>query len=504
MSLRSGTVAVLRRRIPELDEQAAWRGALSGAASIFLLLVAVAVLIPLRDDLDTGSIALVLLLPPLVASNGGRSLSIVSALISALAFNFLFTQPYNSFRIESSASIAAFVIYVLIALVLANYVSGFRNASAAAKRRALSMEQLQTLAVGLIRSDDPRPPLRRALSDLSGALGLRGAALHATVADSEISERTGDARTASMRLEQALHPAGDPELVSLRGDDGLVTLPISDAGIAFGLLAVDTGRRRPDAETLAVLESFCGIHGLALGRAQLQYEGVMLQALKETDRLRAALLQSVSHDLRTPLTAITASASALRESVPESEREALLDGIEHEARRLVRLVESMLDLSRIEAGALRPRRTRMPVEELLYAAVDDAAAALAGQVVDVDGAAEVPPISVDETMMRQVLVNLLENASRLDPDDALGLYASSDGATVRISVVDHGPGVPEAERRRIFEPYYRLRPSHDRSGGTGLGLAISRGFVEAHGGHITVEPTAGGGATFVVELPADP
>jgi signal transduction histidine kinase len=106
-------------------------------------------------------------------------------------------------------------------------------------------------------------------------------------------------------------------------------------------------------------------------------------------------------------------------------------------------------------------------------------------------------------MIRQVLVNLLENAGRADPDDALGLYAASDGETVRISVVDHGPGVPEAERRRIFEPYYRLRPRHDRSGGTGLGLAISRGFVEAHGGHIDVEPTPGGGATFIVVLPAD-
>jgi two-component system sensor histidine kinase KdpD len=365
------------------------------------------------------------------------------------------------------------------------------------------MEQLQTLAVGLIRSDDLRPPLRRALADLSAALGLRGAALRATVADGQIDERTGDDRTASARLENALHPGDTPELVSLRGADGLVTLPISDSGITFGLLAVDVGHRHADPETLAVLESFCGILGLALGRAQLQYEGALLQGMKETDRLRAALLQSVSHDLRTPLTAITASASALRETVPESDRLALLDGIEHEARRLVRLVESMLDLSRIEAGALQPRRTRMPVEELLYAAADDAAGALGGQVVDVDGGAELPPISVDETMMRQVLVNLLENASRADPEDAIGLYAANDGTTVRITVVDHGPGVPEAERRRIFEPYYRLRPGHERTSGTGLGLAISRGFVEAHGGRISVEPTPGGGATFVIELPAD-
>ena len=143
--------------------------------------------------------------------------------------------------------------------------------------------------------------------------------------------------------------------------------------MTFGFLAVDKGHRRVEQETLGVLESFCGILGLALGRARLEHEGMLLQALKETDRLRTALLQSVSHDLRTPLTAITAAASALREDVPEHEREALLGGIEHEAERLVRLVANMLDLSRIEAGVLNPRRTLMPVDELLYAAVDDAA-----------------------------------------------------------------------------------------------------------------------------------
>ena len=501
MRFRARLVAVIRRRLPELDEEAAWRGALAGAASLFLLLITIAVLVPLRDSLDTGSIALVLLLPPLVASNGGRTLSLVLALISALVFNFLFTQPYYSFRIDSSASIAAFIIYAVIALLLANYVGGYRTANAAAVRRARSMELLQTLAIDLIRSDDLRPALRRTLADLSVGLGLRGAALRVAVRDQELDERVGDA-DASARLEQALSPQDAPEVRSLRGEGGRLTLPISDSGVTFGLLAVDTGERAIEQETQAVLESFCGILGLALGRARLEHEAVLLQALQETDRLRTALLQSVSHDLRTPLTAITAAASALREDVPAHEREALLSGIEHEADRLVRLVANMLDLSRIEAGVLQPRRTIMPVDELLYAAVDDAAAALNGQIVDIDGAAELPPVSVDETMIRQVLVNLLENASRADPDDALGLYASNDGDTLRIAVVDHGHGVPEAERRRIFEPYYRLRPGHDRRAGTGLGLAISRGFVEAHGGHIRVEPTPGGGATFTVELPA--
>jgi two-component system sensor histidine kinase KdpD len=500
VSARARIAAAVIRRLPELDEEAAWRGALAGAGSLFLLAVAVAVLVPLRDRFDTGTLALVLLLPPLVAANGGRVLSLISALISALTFNFLFTQPYYSFRIESDASVSAFVVYILIALVLANYVSGFRNASAAATRRAQSMELLQALAVDLIRSDDLRPALRRTLADLTEALHLRGAALRVLVRDEQLDERAGVDAAATARLEQAMAPADGATVVASRGD-GVLTLPISDSGVTYGLLGVESGAHELDDETFAVLESFCGILGLALGRARLEHEGMLLQALTETDRLRTALLQSVSHDLRTPLTAITAAASALRENVPEHEREALLGGIEHEAERLIRLVANMLDLSRIEAGVLQPRRTLMPVDELLYAAVDDAAAGLGDQIVDIDGAAELPPVSVDETMIRQVLVNLLENAGRADPDDALGLYAASDGQTLRLSVVDHGHGVPEAERRRIFEPYYRLRPGHDHRAGTGLGLAISRGFVEAHGGRIRVEPTPGGGATFVVELP---
>lgn len=501
MSLRTRTVATVRRRLPELDDEAAWRGALAGAASLFMLLVAIAVLVPLRSRLDTGSLALVLLLPPLVATNGGRTLSLILALISALTFNFLFTHPYYSFEIASSASLAAFVIYTLIAVVLANYVGGFRSASEAAKRRARSMQLLQSLAIDLIRCDDLRPALRRTLSDFSQGLGLRGAALRVSVRGQELDEQVGAHAAATAMLEHMMAPSDGTDLVTLRGVDGVQALPIADSGITFGFLAVDTGHRRAHRETVGVLESFSGILGLALGRARLQHEGVMLQALKDTDRLRTALLQSISQDLRTPLTAITGSASAMCESVPEHVRDALLNDIEHEARRLVRLVDNMLDLYRIEAGAVRPRRTLMPVDELLYAAVDAAAEALGGHFLDVDDASELPPVSVDETMIRRVLVNLLENASRADPDDAIGLYAANADGALRISVVDHGPGVPEAERRRIFEPYYRLRKGHDHRAGTGLGLAISRGFVEAHGGKLRVTPTPGGGATFIIELP---
>ena len=499
--LRARTVAAIRRHRPELDDEAAWRGALAGAGSLFTLLVAIAVLVPLRDRLDTGSIALVLLLAPLVATNGGRTLSLVLALVSALTFNFLFTHPYYSFRIESSASIAAFAIYAFISVVLANYVGGFRTASAAADRRARSMELLQALAIDVIRSDDLSPSLRRTLSDFAKDLKLREAALRVDVGGRELDELVGTEGKARALLNAVMSPSHEPTVISLRGQDGVLALPVGDSGVTFGYLAVDTGHLRADRETVAVLESVASILGLALGRARLQHEGAMLQALKETDRLRTALLQSVSHDLRAPLTAITASAAALRQNVPELERDGLLQGIEQEARRLTRLVDNMLNLSCIEAGTLHPRRTVMPVEQLLSAAVEDAAATLESRYVDIDSASGLPPVNVDQTMIRQVIVNLLENANRADPDDVIGLYASTKGKVLRISVVDHGHGVPEAERRRIFEPYYRLRKGHDQSTGTGLGLTISRGFVEAHGGSLSIEPTAGGGATFIVELP---
>ena len=265
MSLRTRTVAALRRRLPELDDEAAWRGALAGAASLFMLLVAIAVLVPLRDRLDTGSLALVLLLPPLIATNGGRSLSMFLALISALTFNFLFTRPYYSFEIASSASIAAFFIYALIAVVLANYVGGFRSASAAAKRRARNMELLQSLAIDLIRCDDLRPALRRTLSDLRLVLGLRAAALRVSVRDQELDESVGtNVGAATAMLERVVGPSAERDLDTLSAD-GVQALAIRDSGITFGFLAVDTGHRRADSETVAVLESSCGILGLALG-----------------------------------------------------------------------------------------------------------------------------------------------------------------------------------------------------------------------------------------------
>jgi two-component system sensor histidine kinase KdpD len=244
---------------------------------------------------------------------------------------------------------------------------------------------------------------------------------------------------------------------------------------------------------------------LALGRAELEEEGIRRRALEETDKLRTALLQSVSHDLRTPLTAIKASASALRQTeLGADERDAALADVEDEADRLARLVGNLLDLSRIESGSLELRRSTVPMDELVFGAIEAAASRTQGHVVEASVPDGATVVTTDEPMIRQVLANLLENAAQHDRGaQPIRVEASLHPRRLELRVIDHGVGVPEAERQRIFEPYQRLKQGTQRKAGTGLGLVICKGFVEALGGTIRLETTAGGGATFVVSVPTE-
>jgi two-component system sensor histidine kinase KdpD len=224
--------------------------------------------------------------------------------------------------------------------------------------------------------------------------------------------------------------------------------------------------------------------------------------LLESAGLSRALLYSISHDLRTPLTAIRMIAAALRSTdLDTGQRDALLADVDQEAERLARLLSNLLEASRLAAGAVRPTLDRVPVEELCRAAVQAARASLGSRVVELNLEPRLMPVAIDATLVRQALVNLLENAARHDPGP-LRVEAARAGRYLEIRVIDHGPGVPASERKRIFEAFQRLREhTGERQRGTGLGLAIARGFLEAHRGGVRVEGTTGGGATFVMSLP---
>jgi two-component system sensor histidine kinase KdpD len=252
-----------------------------------------------------------------------------------------------------------------------------------------------------------------------------------------------------------------------------------------------------------VLATFANQAALATERGQQEEERNRALALQETDRLRTALLNSVSHDLRTPLASIKASASSLLDREvrwSDAEREEFLTTINSEVDRLTRLVHNLLDMSRIEAGALDPRLVECSLAEVVGPVVRRARAA-SRQRIDVDVPEELPPVLVDPVRLDQVLTNLLDNARGYAAGSPVQVVARQAGATLDLRVVDHGPGIPAPERERVFDQFYRLEDGGRRPEGTGMGLAICRGIVQAHGGGLRVETTPGGGASFVLTLP---
>ncbi len=240
----------------------------------------------------------------------------------------------------------------------------------------------------------------------------------------------------------------------------------------------------------------------ATERERLATEAVEAETLRRSDALKTAILRAVSHDLRSPLTAIRAAAEGLEsrdvELSPEDE-DSLVATIRTETRRLERLVANLLDLSRLEVGAATPRPELWTVDDLVGRALEELGAEGSRVVVSLDP--ELPPVSVDGTQIEHVLLNVLENALAFSsPADPVELKASRHADNLVVAIEDHGPGIRPADRERLFEPFERGDPASSR-GGTGLGLAIARGFAGANGGTVTAEPRASGGARFVLTLP---
>ena len=242
--------------------------------------------------------------------------------------------------------------------------------------------------------------------------------------------------------------------------------------------------------------------------ARLRREGLQVEVLQRTDALRAALISSVSHDLRTPLTSIKAAASSLLQDDvqwSDEERHSFTQAIEHEADRLNRLVENLLDMSRIEGGALKPEKEWYPIDELLHDVLGRMQPLLQGREMITNIPEDLPPVELDYMMIDQVITNLLENALRYTPAGSpLEMSASATATELILSVADRGPGIPSSDLERIFDKFYRVM---DRSreisatGGTGVGLSVCRGLIEAHGGRIWAANRRGGGTVFRFTLP---
>ena len=272
---------------------------------------------------------------------------------------------------------------------------------------------------------------------------------------------------------------------------GIVALATSSLAEAARARAAEAERRREETE-----EVLARLRELTEERDRIEGEAIEAGALRRSDELKTALLRSVSHDLRTPLTSIIAAGTALDSpTLTEEERHELSGGVVEEGERLAHLVENLLDVSRLESGSAPPRLEPVDLAGVLEAARESLGGE--GAVIRLGVDAEIPALTADAAQLERAFANLFANAVRHGEGQPVLVRSREVGGRLVVRVVDQGPGIPEPERERIFEPFYR----REGGGGSGLGLAIARGFVEANGGELAVESVPGQGSTFVVSFP---
>jgi two-component system, OmpR family, sensor histidine kinase KdpD len=454
--------------------------------------IASAVLLALRERVSTTNVVLVfLVLVVAAAANGGLGPGATAAALGFLAFDLLFLPPYGHLKVHDQEDYVSLAVYLLIALVVSVLVSTRERRQALAERRERETRTLYELSSRLLVHDDLQATLDQVARTVRSLFDLAGCA---------VLLAGEDGRRRPVAVD------GDA------GEDAVrrgLAVPLRASGTAVGAIVLVTGDGPPHLgeQELQVVRAFANQAALAVERDRQQEERARARALAETDRLRTALLNSVSHDLRTPLASIKASASSLLDPTVEwspRQRREFLETIDQEADRLTRLVHNLLDMSRIEAGALDPRLVETALPDVTGPVVR-LARSKSSQPIEVDVPDDLPTVLVDPVRLDQVLTNLLDNARRHAGGEAVAVRGRAVGGRVELRVVDHGPGIPEAERERVFDQFYRLRRNGRTSGdGTGMGLAISKGIVEALGGSIRVEATPGGGATFVVSLATGP
>lgn len=454
-------------------------------------------------------VMLYLLAIMLVAARLGRGPSLLAAGLSVAAYDLFFVPPYFTFAVRDAGHLLTFAMMFGVGALISGLTLRIRRQEQDARAREARTASLYALSreLGGAQTEAQAAAVlaRHAAEALDGAAAVvlvpGACAIEPCARVGEIPFDAAEEGVARWVLEHG-RPAG-------LGTDTLpgariACVPIAAGPRTAGALALRPGgARRLDRDARDLLDAYVRQAALAMERARLAEEAKAAALRARAEELRSSLLSAVSHDLRTPLATITGSATALRDdaaAIAPEQRAELLDAICEEAARLTRLVGNLLDMTRIDSGGLHVKREWVPLVELVGSALNRLDAALAGRQVAVDLPPELPLLPVDAVLFEQVLVNLLENASRYTPAGSpIDISAAARDDAVVIEVADRGPGLPPGEEERVFEKFYRGRAVG--GGGVGLGLAIVRGIVEAHGGTIRFEHREGGGALFRMAIP---
>lgn len=497
------------RRRPNWRSWPDWRRTVYGSlVAIATTAALTACMVPIRAHLITATTALVLVVPVVSGvAVGGFVAGLVATGTCFVVYDFFFIPPYYTLYVQRAEDWVALGVYAVVMSLVARVVAMASSARAESQQRAAEVRRLFDLSELLVRELPTPKLLDTIVSSVKAAFELEGAALLlpldgslqvAASAGVPLSEREAQSLSATTGSPVRVEPVSP-------GGGSLQVVALVATGEAVGLMAL-RGAPGSRAEQ-QLLRAFANHLALALERAGLRDDAVRARLLEEVDRLRRALVGAVSHDLRTPLATIKVSASALLESgasLSPGDLKELAELIDAQADRLDRLVYNLLDMTRIQSGALELRRQPAAVGDL----VEEALLVLGrgGRAGDIRWSApdDLPLVDVDHVLVRQVLANLLDNALRHSPPGAPVNVSAKRvaGAKVEVRVTDSGPGVPLADQERIFQMFSR----REAGGRGGLGLAISQAFLEAHGERIWVEDAGGRregkGACFVFTLRA--
>lgn len=419
----------------------------------------------LAPPVSTGVVYLLAVL--LVSSKWGLWPGLVTSFLSAAAFNFFHIHPTGGFHVADGGNWVALTVFLIAAAVTSTLAHAARERAEEAERRRREADLATEMARLLLGGSSPEDSLRAVGARIAAAFGLEFVSVETGWIDSSPSARA----------------------VPLVIDGGRIGTVLVPADADPGPVEAIRDRIVPALETLVAA---------AKRRAELESQLIETKALRRSDAVQKAVLRAVSHDLRSPLTAITAAVRGLgSDTLTDAARTELVSVAADEADRLSRLVNNLLDLSRLQAGGAEPRTAWCSLAEIVHAAADAAPQPVGGFDIRLDE--DLPALSCDATQLERAVGNVLENSARFAGERPVSVRARASGAWLTLRVADDGPGIGRDELERIFEPFHRLRDQP--GGGSGLGLAIARGFVEANGGRLRADSVPGEGSTFVFRLP---
>jgi len=444
--------------------------------------------------------------------------SLFAAVLSVLAYNFFFLPPLYTFTVADPENVLALFFFLIVAIIVSNLTARTRSQVLTARSRAKTTAELYAFSrkvAGIGALDDL---LWATAYQISSMLNVRTVLLMPVKDGDGLEVASGyppedqidDADMAAARWTWEHNRSAGRGADTLPGGKRLF-LPLRTGSGPVGVLGIDRDTPGPllTPDDRRLLDALCDQAAVAIERISLAKGLDEARVLAETERLRAALLTSISHDLRTPLASILGTVSSLRsfpEKYSKADREELLATLQDEAERLNRFVANLLDMTRLESGAIELNLELIDVAEIVGSALQRAGSVLAGHRVEVNIESELPMLRLDAVLFEQVLFNLLDNAAKYSPSGSgIDIRATRDGELVEIEVVDEGPGIPPADFERIFDRFYRVHAQDRRHAGTGLGLAICRGFVEALGGWIVARNRRDrSGAVFTIRMPVVP